>query len=1510
MSDQGRLPCARRAALRGRVPWALAMLAWATGSLWAAEPTLPPAAPAGELSDWMLRHDASTGALRLGVRGAARAATAFPPASLSLAGDRAADFIAGRAKAFGVPASDLRPGAARRVGKLILLDYAQFHGDLPVEGARLTLACDPRGEALLFHSTLAETIDLPQAEPQLSNSQAREQARRALPEASLGADFEWIQEQLVVLPRGALSPQAFDTGGSEPSSPVQPPTDRRVWRLLCRTRHPAGVWRMLVDAVSGEVLEMRSLVFSMAPPDGGAPDSRGGEDPPAAGVRDPRPSAVEARRTDGVVLGRVHQPDPWSAERTRPFPHLKVAALEETTLVAGGFTDSLGRFDFPGAEGASSLLAALEGRFCAIHRGNLAVPPTSWTGTPRDTILWEAGNSADAEREAYLAVNHVHDRLRSVAGGAGLPAPFTLLDQPVPVVVDDEELDCNAYAYADPESPWLRFSPANEPCPSLGRVSAVVYHEYAHLITFLAYWPDLAVPELSEGFADFHSVSLADTPLVALGWQGPGTWLRDLEQELSRPLDPVCALDPHCAGVLIAGALWDMRAGLIDEIPDRDAAVHLAETLFHFMRLGRPTSSEACLWHLLLQDDDDANLSNGTPHLESIAAGFEQRRIADFTPHLAHEPMRDQIDAGSPDTLRMNAWSLYPLAEARLHFRVSGGAFSACAMERVPARSATETPVYRAILPAAAAGARIEYYLTASDSHGHTAALPADAPSAVFSFRVGPDDTAPVIQHRSPLLASENPGSLRIVAKIEDNRDTLAFAFVDASLVRDAASEWLRSFALSPKASGSPWHEALIEAGELQPGDRILYGLRAGDVSPGNNTARNPEAGAHALDVVPGYAWDFETPSDLVLQGWEVVPVEAQDAAFPAPSGDHVVRAAHSGREARSPALMIGDSASLVCPFLDLRDWTHARFDFSSRAEDGTLPEAADVQARGAAAGPWITLAPLAPLPVFPDLTEDGPASWMRLSVPLDAFAGDSAQVRILWAPGPAAAESSWMVDDLCILAAPALPPPSELSASSGEDGQVTLDWQPPDQDLARGRHILGYAIYRARLPGGGGPRIAFPPSYVMSYTDVTSENGLDYYYSVSALYEEGESPRTPEVRGAPFRSLLELPYPALEGVFTDGGTGADTLLVSNAGTGSLSLEFVLADPSESWKETAIRLPLRGGSPAGFRRIADDPPDSPETDLSYLAFREVSGRLVLRIGLHRPLPDPETSFTLFMLFDTDLSLATGLAGRAVGGDLLLAMGRGVFEQTQHRSISALLDERYEFLGTPSGLILQEGADSIEVGIPLSFLGTADSIACEIKVQLEAPGGTRFALAQPEPMRILFEQEAAGDRFPDAPASSSWLALSTRSATARPGSPFPLELTYDFAGRPELAGRAKLFIRSNDADRPLTALPILVRRAPGDWITRLVLERPAPNPFSTSTDIRLRVPAGTAWRVDVVDASGRLVRRLAAGRSSAAEILPLPWDGRRNDGSAAESGCYFVVARAGREENHRRVLLIR
>lgn len=72
---------------------------------------------------------------------------------------------------------------------------------------------------------------------------------------------------------------------------------------------------------------------------------------------------------------------------------------------------------------------------------------------------------------------------------------------------------------------------------------------------------------------------------------------------------------------------------------------------------------------------------------------------------------------------------------------------------------------------------------------------------------------------------------------------------------------------------------------------------------------------------------------------------------------------------------------------------------------------------------------------------------------------------------------------------------------------------------------------------------------------------------------------------------------------------------------------------------------------------------------------------------------------------------------------------------------------------------------------------------------------------------------------------------------------------------------------------------------------------APNPFSRATALRFTLPQGVAFRLEILDAAGRLVRGMVAGEGRGAEVT-VAWDGHDAAGRPAAAGVYFARLEVG------------
>lgn len=101
----------------------------------------------------------------------------------------------------------------------------------------------------------------------------------------------------------------------------------------------------------------------------------------------------------------------------------------------------------------------------------------------------------------------------------------------------------------------------------------------------------------------------------------------------------------------------------------------------------------------------------------------------------------------------------------------------------------------------------------------------------------------------------------------------------------------------------------------------------------------------------------------------------------------------------------------------------------------------------------------------------------------------------------------------------------------------------------------------------------------------------------------------------------------------------------------------------------------------------------------------------------------------------------------------------------------------------------------------------------------------------------------------------------------------------------------------------------VARAPETSAGSFVLEGNYPNPFNGNTEIRFTAPRSGRSALTVVDAAGRVVRRIGHV-SAAAGRQVIRWDGRDDSGREAGSGIYAYILEAGGVRKTGKMALVR
>ncbi len=755
-------------------------------------------------TDWNFRYDALRGTPHR-AWGRGIPIDGYPTINLLNAPQAGKQFIASNAGMLNVDPRKLRLLYSEIVSGKAYQKYIQVHEGIDVLFSYVDLRISDRGRVFMFGSDYHKGIDV-STTPAVALEAAREFAKAGLPYTPSNDHI---------------------TGGKLFILPMRY-SDRIEYRLVFNFQvaaSPEELWDTYVDAHSGSIVWRRNLIDHF----------HGGDGPNAA-----------ANVVNGRVMITVFPETYTDTPVTVPMKnaYVWIAGKMYTTDAEGRFSADLG------SNTTGQLIARLSGPYAHARRDDT----TRVTGgTPKNAqqsmtvaagqdveILWDNTNSIASERNTFYHINLAREFARGLD-----PSPnLSNLDAQIPGLVEIDS-ECNAFF----DGRGVNFFKASLSCGNTGEISSVIHHELGHGIHI---WLTNKLTgrspvdgSIKEAIADMTTNLLRDDPRIGVGFikQGPGNGIiRNSDNTLRYPENVVNEI--HEDGMILTGAVWDVREAIGLERTSR---------LYMDAMYGTPDGTslgEALADYFiefLLADDDDGDLSNGTPNSAAIITAFNAHGIPGSAIIVLHQGMPDQnsvVDsyeitgvariAGNIDT------DLLRIDHVDIVYSVDNWKSS----QRLNAEYREATQSIIGYVPPQKAGTIVRYYFEVFDNFGSSLREPLNAPTGSYLFLVG--------YQRRYFHDGESEDGWRVVT--------------------DATSgEWTRAVPIGT------WNRELGDEGDVPyvqpnvdhtPGvDKLLCwvtgnaaaieGLGANDVDDGATTLRTPDIDLTGMiqPVLRYYRW-------------------------------------------------------------------------------------------------------------------------------------------------------------------------------------------------------------------------------------------------------------------------------------------------------------------------------------------------------------------------------------------------------------------------------------------------------------------------------------------------------------------------------------------------------------------------------------------------------------------------------------------------------------------------------
>lgn len=587
-------------------------------------------------------------------------------------------FMAEELSGFNIPVSQLELIGTHESAKYRFVNFRQLHEGLEIINSRLTLKFTKANEVVLFGLDVFNNIQLSTV-PVISEAQAKTFAQEGL--------------------------ENIETVTADPELRVLAiPGEQRYTYRLVRTIHIGATddermpenWEVLVDAHTGQLLSRRNLVVQITP-------------------RTPRTNGPEAGG-NLRMYGTVYPDHPYAPDSLVALPHLQFTVNGITY-----FTDANGQYDLgiPGLPASGTF--PLQGRWSRVVHGNTGMNTPTFTlqiDSLRDSIHYNARGTAPVVNSirhlsAYYHTSLVHDYLKS------LMPNFTALDIPLTTRVDRTDGTCNAFFNGNS----INFYVTAGGCNALSQTADVVYHEYGHAITnyfYNSFGQPFQNGGMGEGYSDIFAITLTGDPVLGIGFSAtnPNTSIR--RYDINPKIYPQNLVGQvHADGEIICGAWW-RTGGLIGN--NRTMMEILAESMYALAN--EPNGQEGLLYTQILidaiqADDDDNNLSNGTPHFNQLvqAFGFHGIRLLGNV-QFSFTPFADAVE-NTPINMSLTLNVAPPFNAfvngAKVIYRINNA--SVLTSDTVTLTSAGGNN-YTGVLPAQPKGTIISYFVGITDQSG------------------------------------------------------------------------------------------------------------------------------------------------------------------------------------------------------------------------------------------------------------------------------------------------------------------------------------------------------------------------------------------------------------------------------------------------------------------------------------------------------------------------------------------------------------------------------------------------------------------------------------------------------------------------------------------------------------------------------------------------------------------------------------------------------------------------
>lgn len=535
------------------------------------------------------------------------------------------------------PAQLQMDAAPNGMGKWVA-HFQQYWNGYEVWQGKVRLVFHENGNLVAMASDFYNDINI-DPQPNLSPSSAGAAGLFGLNfQVGLGDSYD-VEQELLILPIAHA-----DTSVSH----------HLTYRVNISTSDPLAQWVAYVDAHSGDVLWRYNNIHF---------DYMG--------------------KAESVVRNSTYCNDDTLS--TASYLNISVSGVGETA------SDIDGDWWINGGPPFATVTSSLNGPYVTVEvasPGVNAYYEGQATADEEYVINWDDSNSGLDERIVFNAVNKVHNYFLDI------DPDFEYINNPIHAEVQFSGGSCpgNAWWWSpSPEYPNGRMVFCAEGLQgadlyaNTGEIETIVLHEYGHGIQGALVGPWQGWEGVGEGNADHLANLITQESKMGVGEIKDDclSYGRDSFNDLTYQF--VSEYNPdvfvHLWGQVLAGFHWDLMNLMQNDYGTEDGAKYSAELWHYARKLWQPMSQAEQLFAIYIADDNNGDLTDGTPHYAHIVQASNKRGYTSLVPLSRHPNMQLNViksyEGREVELLvEVDASFMAPYYErvsCELHYTVDGG---------------------------------------------------------------------------------------------------------------------------------------------------------------------------------------------------------------------------------------------------------------------------------------------------------------------------------------------------------------------------------------------------------------------------------------------------------------------------------------------------------------------------------------------------------------------------------------------------------------------------------------------------------------------------------------------------------------------------------------------------------------------------------------------------------------------------------------------------------------------